>query len=193
MNRHLTRVLAFAALMALPACAAQPVHTDFDDTVAFSEMKTYAWLESDLTDLSDSGLDVQAINGMIREAVDRQLVARGLSLAAGGGGADIHVMYHATVERRMQVTSIQMPPPQGDLNRWYYRPPPPPAYRGSSSTEMYEYDAGTLVLSMLDPATERPVWKGRIESAVARNRTDEQRRARIDEVVGALLADFPPR
>ena len=193
MNRRLAGCLSPLVLTAMIGCAAQKVQTDFDDDVDFSALTSYAWIESDRSDLAAGGLDATAIDGMIRHAVDRQLAAKGCAVAGEGRPADFHIMHHASVERKVQVLSIQMPPPSGDLNRWFYRPPPPPAYRGTSSTEMYEYDAGTLVLTMLDPTTQRPIWQGRTESAVVRNRTDEQRRARIDEVIAALLADFPPR
>lgn len=191
MNRLLALVITAGLTLGLAGCGTPRITTDFDHDADFGAIATYAWQDSDLTNVEESGLDPVVIDRTIRDAVDERLAAKGLRLVTDDAAADAWVVYHASVERKVQVSTIQTPSMSRSTTRWTYNPLPPSSYRGTG--DMYEYDAGTLLLYLIDPATEKPIWRGLSEGVVSPSRSVEERQASIDEAVAAMLAKFPPR
>lgn len=71
--------LAFCAMLLITAlnCFAVDVKADFDHHVNFSQYKTYSWGKVDTPD--------PLWNDRVKEAVDRQLAAKGLQQVPTGG------------------------------------------------------------------------------------------------------------
>ena len=59
---------------------------------------------------------------------------------------------------------------------------------------MHEYEAGTLVLDLVDNRTNRLVWRGWAQETVEGVLDNEDEMARqIDEAVTRMMARLPPR
>ena len=75
-------------------------------------------------------------------------------------------------------------------NRWY-------GYRvggwGGPQTYVRDYDEGTLLIDVIDPATMQLLWRGSGTGVVDPQASPEKREQRINEAVEQILADFPPR
>lgn len=185
------RFLCLLLILVASGCNAAPQSgpaIDFDSAVNFSEFKTYAWQESDLSEMIVSGLDAVLVDGLIRRAVDNQLAAKGYA-AVGEDEADFWVVYHASVEHKIEVSSVLEPSILRSEATWTYRAP---VSRTRVTTEVREYDAGTMILYIVDPAAIRPVWQSVMDGVVRRSSSVEQRRNRIEAAVAKMLASFPP-
>lgn len=113
------------------------------------------------------------VDRLIRRVIDEELQARGFTKATGGR-ADLGVAYAAALEGQIRVDEV---------NRFYgYR-------RGAyiaTWTEVEEFDLGSLVIDISDPASGELVWRGSAETEL--DRTDrEYRESMLRRGVEAIL------
>jgi hypothetical protein len=107
--------------------------------------------------------------------VEKALVARGLELS---DNPDLRVHYHAAINRRLNVSGV-------DRARGY-------CYSENCQAEVSEYEAGTLVIDIVDTKTNRVIWRGWAQDAVGEMLEDRDVMARtIDESVTRMLARLP--
>ena len=182
-----TRVSALAALLlaALCACATLRVNSDYDPDFDFSGFRSWGWLTGPQAGTVDPRLVSGLVGERIRSALEKHLTARGYQRSASGK-PDFLVGYHAAVEDKVDVRTI---------NRASGYGPGWGAGRGLMTTDTYvrEYEQGTLILDIVDPRSNRLVWRGSAQAEVNSYGTPEQRAARIDDAVGQILEGFPPR
>ena len=57
---------------------------------------------------------------------------------------------------------------------------------------MYEYEEGTLTLTIINTAGDNLIWQGMATGIIEPNRSTEAKEKRTQEVVAKLLANFPP-
>ena len=92
MKRHLLALICIAWLGSLPSIAA--VSVDHDAEIDFLTYRTFAWKEG-----TPARSDL--VQKRIRNAVQRELEAKGLVLA--DGPADVYVVTHVSVEGQTRV------------------------------------------------------------------------------------------
>ncbi|MHC4946856.1 MAG: DUF4136 domain-containing protein [Planctomycetota bacterium] len=196
-------------LLLLPAaglagCATTDITVDRDPTLSFAGRTTYVWRKRDPAGrpapaveegeppagapqiVADSILDSR-----IRNAVDTQLAALGFELRPPGTvSPDFLLDYYAATESRVDVMTISKytdnPAYQysgGRLRRVYGR-----QYQ---DTTTYEYEQGTLILDIVDPPTNRLIWRASAQAEVDRTATQEKRDRRLAEAVAKMLARLP--
>ena len=166
-----------------------PITVDYDHAVNFSALHTYAWQESDLSGAELSGLDVAAVDSMIRTAVDRELAAKGY-IKAPEGEADFWVVYDATRERTMEAVPVIEPGSSGGRADWNIG-----GGGGGGApvtTEVRERDEGTVMIYIVDPKADRPIWQCLDRDVIRRSGALDERRSQIDAAVAEMLAPFPP-
>jgi hypothetical protein len=139
-------IIGAAALTAASCLTLMPVGSHFQRGTDFTRYQTYAWGPADALPVSDQRLRenpffVDDVHG----AIDREFQERGLTLATSDR-ADLLVHYHAAVNSRLEVQSrvAQFQDCVGE------------ACRGTVS----DYDAGTLVIDVIDTRTQQLVWRG---------------------------------
>ncbi len=179
------RVLAALLLTALCACSTLRVSSDYDPAFDFSGFRSWDWLTGTPAGTVDPRLPRGLVEDRIRAALEKHLAARGFQ-RSGSGTPDFRVGYHAAVEDKVDVRTI---------NRSYGYGPGWGAGRGLMTSDTYvrQYEQGTLILDMVDPRTNVLVWRGSAQAEVYSYSTPEQREARIDDAVGQILERFPPR
>ncbi len=64
---------------------------------------------------------------------------------------------------------------------------------GWSGMEHRRYEEGTLVIDMVDPISNRLLWRGTATKTLDANPTPEQQAANIARAVRAVLEQFPPQ
>jgi hypothetical protein len=142
--------------------------------------RTYDWGPPDSLPKSDPRLDTHAVfNDHLTGAIDLGLAAKGLVRAEAGTTPDLLIHYHATAQR--QFLELEVDPA---FNTY------PPQYRGDSAIR--EYDAATLVLDVVEARTQRLLWRGWVEDALA-NILDDQRRMErhVAASVKNLMEELP--
>jgi hypothetical protein len=166
--------------LALAGCSQVIVTTDHDPSANFGALHSYAWRPGPQQGLDDPRFDSTLIDKRVRSAVDRVLASKGYRTAAPGSSADFLVGYHAVMRQK---TSVQT------INRSYgYRVG---GWRGPQ-TYVQDYEEGTLLIDVIDPATMDLLWRGTGTGVVDPLASPEKREQRINDAVERILADFPP-
>src|SRR5262245_32433590 len=141
------RASAIAVLVvATSACATMMVSSHVRHDVDFAQYRTFEWGPPDALPTGDPRLDTSPFfNDHMQGAVEKQLAARGIELSSDGL-PDLLVHYHANVSQRVDVNRVDQ--------RYGY------CYAEDCGVRVMEYEAGTLVLDVVDARTNRVVWRG---------------------------------
>lgn len=173
---QLTTVAGVA--LAVTGCAAtMTVSSHVDRNLNFAQYRTYDWGPADALPTGDPRLDKDPFfKDQVQGAVEKQLAVRGLELATGT--PDLRIHYHAHISQRIDVNSVDR------------------AYGYCSGDDcragVTEYEAGTLVLDVMDARTNRLVWRGWAQNSVEDLLDNPDRMARmIDEAVTRMLRQLP--
>jgi hypothetical protein len=179
----LRTLLACALLGVSFACATFTTDFDYDPEADFSSLRTWSfgpWPER------NPGTDPRLQSSLLHERIQRGLVegfaARGYPMDED---PDFWVVYHVSIEDRVDVHTAYrtIGGPYGD---W--------GYGGVTIAEEVAtpYEAGTLVIDVLQPGDGRLLWRGVAEGRLQRRATPEEREATTREAITGLLAGFPP-
>jgi hypothetical protein len=180
MRRFLLLASFSALVIGASGCATtlMPVSSHVQRGLDFARYRTYDWGPADAIPTGDRRLEQNAFFvDHVHGAIDRGLQARGLTRAVDVP-ADLLVHYHASVTERMEVVRIDQE------SR---------ACVGADCRSVVEvYDAGFLIIDIVDARDKRVVWRGwaehRLEDML--DRPDRVAR-RIDDAVARVLATLP--
>lgn len=164
-------------------CSTLRVTTDYDPDADFSGWRSFAWLSDRPMQGGDPRLHNDLVDARVRGAVDRALAERGFEKAPEAS-ADFLVAYYVGLETRIDVRTVH------NSARYSRR-----GWSGgvATSTQVRQYEMGTLLLDMLDPTDRRLVWRGSANARIRERSDPAQRAQQIDEAVQSILDRFPPR
>lgn len=146
---RLAAALAGVAAMTFAACAVVSVRSYSSRGFDLGRYHTYAWKPADSHGTGDPRLDNNRFfEERVRQQVDQQLAARGFEKTVGT--PDLVVHYHASFRQELELR---------EENQQYA--PCVPEDCGASV-----YDAGTLVVDLVDARTETLVWRGWAEGSM---------------------------
>jgi hypothetical protein len=165
--------------MAAASCATMNVSSHVERGLDFRQYHTYAWGPADALPTGDPRLDKNPFfKDHLEGGVEKDLATRGLTLVASGT-PDLLIHYHANVAERLDVNRLDQP-------------------RGYCSSEscpggVISYEAGTIVLDIVDTSTNRVIWRGWAQSHL-KDMLDNQDKmaATINEAVTQMLRRLPP-
>lgn len=160
---------AFVAALLLSAPATAGITVSHDGAADFSRHKTYAWGKGTPAARPE-------IEQWIRSAVDRELQAKGLS-PAPEARADLIVVTVAFAQMGMATRSVYFHLDQYDV--------------GVLRSDVIDMTDGHLLVDLVDPATQKPIWRGAIEEAMD-NQDPDKIRKKIDKLTHKLFTSFPP-
>lgn len=179
MRRTLGLLLTGGLAVTAAGCLTlMPVGSHFDRGADFTVYRTYAWGPADALPVSDERLrDNPFLVDNVHGAISRALDDRGLRRAEAEP-ADLLVHYHAAVAERLEVVSR------------------PGRYRDCVADDcrpsVNEYDAGTLVIDIIDMSRQQLVWRGWAEHRLEDMLDDPaQVRRRVDDAVRRIFETFP--
>ena len=147
--------------------AGKRVSVEFDEAGDFS---TYATFSFEVGTPARRG----EIQQRIEAAVTRELAERGLRVAVEA--PDLLVLTHVLVDRQ----SLDQ---LSDETYWEF-------VTGVTGVDAYDVGAGTLVVDLVDPATNKVVWRGIAVETVRESAAKIERK--IDKIVGRLMRNYPP-
>ncbi len=176
------RIVLSLLLPILVACSQFGVRSSRDPSADFTRLRTYAWLPRDQADVTDQRVLDRYIDARIRTAVDRELGGKGFR-PASAGEPDFYLNYRLATEPADAVKGGRRP----------YYGPGWGAWPGAETLLRESYDAGTLFLGALEPASKRAIWLGSAQARLLPHISLEKRAKRVDDAVHAILADFPQR
>jgi len=185
-SREWTAGLGPALVLALLACSAaysQDVRTNSMPGTDFSKYHRYAWVDEVKGVPRVGGQTDQILDAQIKQAVDSQMAAKGLTKVVDSKKADIVLGYQLAIDREKQVNGFAdgwggWGPWGGGLN--------------SLSATTSTINVGTFVLGMYDPVARKLVWIGAAQHALEPSKKPEKNQERLNKGAQKLLKDFPP-
>ncbi|WP_159931177.1 DUF4136 domain-containing protein [Oceanicoccus sp. KOV_DT_Chl] len=181
------KYLLLVLVTSLTACTGVVVNTDYDTSRNFGKLKHYAWLEPKQKLVVDPLVDNSLMNMRVQRAVERQLAAQGFVKAEGDTAVDFLITYHVSSKTKLSVDTFH-------AGYGYY-----PCWGcfgynsfGGQHTTVREYQQGTFMLDVVDPANSGLIWRGIAGRRLSETRTPQERDVFVDEIVTAILAKFPP-
>jgi hypothetical protein len=162
-NVSFAAALAFVVL--LSGCSA--VKVDYNPTANFSQYKSFAWLPAEVKTTGNPLYKSSLTDQRVRQSIEAAFAERGIFRQAGN--PDFLVGYHYYVEQKTR----QVPTGYGVpfYGGWGFRPWGwgwgMPYYGGYRPYATERYDAGTLVVDIVDARTNDLVWRGSFEEAVS--------------------------
>jgi hypothetical protein len=151
-----------------------------DRTISFAPYRTFDWGPADALPTGDARLDRDPFfKDHVQGAIERELARRGIALASTSA-PDLLIHYHASVTERMDVaTADRTIASCGTLD---CRP------------GLVWYEAGTLIVDVLDARSNALVWRGWAQNDVEEMLRNEDAMARtVDRAVTAIVAQLPRR
>jgi hypothetical protein len=177
--RRLTRLtLAAIVMTAIAGCATMSVSSHVERGLDIAKYHTFDWGPADALPLGDSRLDKDPFFlDHVQGAVEKALAARGFEWTTTGT-PDLRIHFHANISERIDIDRV-------DVSRGYC-----PGEGCTPATVGYE--AGTLVVDVMDARTNRLIWRGWAQNSVKGMLENQDTMARqIDEAVTRMFARFP--
>ena len=159
---------------AAPGCALKEVSSFTARGVDVRQYQTYRWADDDQPATGDPRLDNnQLFRAQLQRAIDRELAVHGFRKDASA--AELIVRYHAQAAQRLET-------PDKDWN----------GAREGSGPSLYE--AGTLVIDLVDARTIMLVWRGWAQGSID-GAIDDQTwlDELVDRAVTRILERLPTR
>jgi len=178
MNR-LTRLAAVALMTVAPAaCAPMTVSSHVEYGLDVTRYHSFEWGPADALPTGDPRLDRNPFfKDHFEGAVEKQLILRGLEHA--DANPDLLIHYHISINRRIDVNRT-------DTTFGY-------CTNGDCNTPIVEFEAGTMVLDIMDARTNRLLWRGWAQHSIGDELENQDHLARrINEAVKRMLARFTP-
>ena len=164
----------------LSACASGPtIVGNTNPGTDFSAFKTYNFFQPLGTDRS-GGVRTPLSSRLI-SSVNRELISRGMSLS---DSPDLLVDFVVSAEDRIDVRST----PSHTVHRSHWN-------RGFSTWPTYnttvrQYTEGSLIIDLIDPATNTLVGEGGAQNRISSTEFNQQQ---IDEIVSKVMSQLMPR
>jgi len=149
--------------------------------------RTFSFLNTGSKQLPSYAEERKQAHEMVQQALIKNLAAKGVSYTPSGG--DVTVAYLIVVGNNSTTTS---------LNSYFGYTPDSEAFvnkvhseqTGNDNARGY-FEAGTLVIDLVDPTTSKLLQRRSIQAQVLRNLPTETRQARVQAIVDQALKDLP--
>ena len=178
-----------ALALGLAGCSGTTYQSDYDPSANLAALKTYRWVEKTPPEAKNPKVYNSIIEGRVKTAVNRALQAKGFQEVTSD--PDFDIAWHASVEQKQSLRTVGNN--YGWGSGWYG-----PGWGGgmgmtTSTTYVNEWDEGTFVVGIFDPATDALIWWGSAQGELDEgNRPPEKAQADADKAAVKLFEDFPP-
>ena len=190
-SRNWTARFGAGLILALVACSvmhAQDVRTNYMPGTDFSTYRSYAWVDEVQGVPAIGGHPDQILDAQVKQAIDSQMAAKGLTKVADGGKPDLLLGYQLMIDREKQINGFG--DSWGGWGGW--GGPWGGNSFGSFSASTSTNYVGTFVIGMYDAAARKLVWIGGAQHAIEPSKKPEKNQERLNKGAQKLLKDFPP-
>ncbi len=182
---RLRRLIILVAILPLfMACAKVQVSQDYDSTYPFATATTFNWNEELQQQNDDRYQTDELLATRFKTAIEENFVQKGLRRSLQ---PDFLVSYTYEVSSRFQVDDLH-----SHFGFGYGRYGRFGGVGFDTGSIIQQYDQGKLVINIHSAATEKLLWKGVGTREVFTHYNPEQLTRRVNEMVSAVLAQFPP-
>ena len=150
LNRRSVRVLLPFVAMAAAACGAT-TKAYLTSATSLDAYRTYAWGPTGTLSTGDARLDNNEIfDARVRARIDAELGRRGLEAVAAPAQPDLLVHYHASVSQKVDVRDGAPPSTESEAH----------------DAAPMVYDAGTLVVDLVEARGHQLLGRGWVEGGL---------------------------
>lgn len=175
MNR---RIASVAVALGLLACATTTqVNYDHDPAYDFASLQSWDWMAEPGQVQGAAGVRSPLVEGRIREAIERNLDAKGYQRVEGGD-PDFRVAFFGGADQKLDVRTTY------DYYGYRWR-------TAVARTDVRQYTEGTLIIDVVDGERNELVWRGTGVAEVYADSPDEVTQ-QVNQVVTEVLEGFPP-
>lgn len=170
---------AVVVTVALSGCATLRVSSHTDPGLVWSKYSTFEWGPADALPPGDPRLDTDPyFEDRVQGGIEKAMAAHGFVRSPTSERPDVLIHYHASISERLDVNELD---------------------RGFASCVTVEcrpgvrrYEAGTLVVDIVDAASNVLIWRGWAQGSVEGVLGNRDRlRRRIDESVAQMFETLP--
>ena len=180
--KALYQLLSLLLIASIAGCSSIKTSYDYDRSVDFSALKTYAFTE---------GINELPLNDLNRDrlvkAVVTQMEAKGFSQSKT---PDVVIDLYLTAQQKQTATATTMGTGMGYGRRYGWG-----AGGGMATTHVSynDYTVGTLFINMIDGSSEQLIWQGRGEKTVSEGASPEKREKNINNATAKIFSKYPPK
>lgn len=156
-------------------CSAKKANIDYDPSFNMAALSTFAVLYNDTEDQS-------ALNDeRIAEAIRHEMQTKGY-VGAAEYEADFHITFNSLIREDVP-SNVGVGLGLGTFSSGL----------GLSlgTVRGFSSDEGTLFINMVDPATQKIFWYAKLTKKIENFKTPQERAEYFNEVVSAMLSEFP--
>lgn len=169
--------IGMATIAAACATTSMTVSSHVRGDLEVARYRTYAWGPADALPTGDARLDQNPyFHDYMQGAVEKELAARGLRPSTSDA-PHLLIHYHASVDTRIDVSRSE---------HEYER-----CQGADCSSWIQDYEAGTLVLDVVDARTNRLIWRGWAQDTVEAFENRDRMARKVAEAVRRMMATFP--
>lgn len=167
-------IASLASLVVLAGCASMSIGSYADRNADLTKYQSYGWAPTERLATGDPRLDNNPFfERELQADVERHLSARGFRKVDAEG--DLVVHYHASVTQSIDVAGV-------DTLSGYCE----------AGCDPFVYDAGTIVVDLVDRRANRLVWRGWARGSLEGAIDDQDwMDERIDEAVTRIMERLP--
>jgi uncharacterized protein DUF4136 len=180
MGRQLLRAtVVLTAGLWLAGCATLRVSSHSDQGLVWTNYQTFEWGPADALPAGDPRLDRDPFfQDHVEGAIEKAMSAHGFTRSAAAERPDVVIHYHANVAERLDVDHI-------DRGNGY-------CASDDCRPRVSRYEAGTLVVDIVDAASNVLIWRGWAQGSLEGVLGDRDRlRRRIDDSVTQMFETLP--
>lgn len=163
------------------ACAGLKVEQDYDTSVNFQTLNTYAWQPRAGKEKGEGSL----LDSRVRNAVDRELAEKGYRKVAAVK-ADYLVSYHYTVASEDEPNRVRTSVGVGGGSGGTF------GGIGLSIGLGRDKERSILGIDVIDPEKGKVLWRGVARQGPITQSDPAKTTAKINETVEAILREYPP-
>jgi len=183
---RLHALFIFIVITTVAACSGISVSQDYDKATDFAALKTYAWKTDANSKRDDESELSPLIAARIRNAVENELKAKGISFAEIS--PDFLIDYNLKVESRITSSNVGTTIGLGSYGYGSYG-----AIGISSMPDIREVDEGTLYIDFYTSGNDKLVWRGISSQVIDRLEAPDRVTEQINLNVQKILEQFPPK
>jgi len=181
-------LMVWTATLLLCACSSVRVSQDYRPGTDFSHLKTYRWQPVAHDIRGDEPMDDPLRDERIRNAVERNLTSLGFREVTAAK-PDFFIDFQYSVYRVMESDDVRG---KVGIGTWGGANGTYGGIGVGTGRGLYTREDGVLHIDVIDPESGRILWRGKGTHQVEQHWKPETKIKKIDELVGGMLAQFPP-
>jgi hypothetical protein len=137
----------------------------------------FDWLPGAVKFIDNPKLKGAPVDRLIQNAITKTLTDMGYQQSGQGSQTDFYVGYIAALEESLDDATINK---TFGINPGFI----------VTGNDTANYEKGTLIIDIVNARTNITIWRGALQAEVHFDRSNEERKKRIELAVARLLEDF---